>query len=224
VTSPTHTREPQPDPSPGPSTGEGLAWVFALALAGALTLVGCSRTAASGPAPDEAMELVRSAADTAAPERWREELDLAVGGPAFTLARWGGRFAPIPPELQAALKAARGVAVSVSSRSPAPRRQGAPTAAPAPDHATWPSITAACEAAGMDRVVAVVEGDEQIVIWLPRNWNGKSDVTVCVYVEDRGQRVIVGAQLAPEPLLELVESTGALDRTRRRLRQELTVH
>ena len=54
------------------------------------------------------------------------------------------------------------------------------------------------------RVVAVRDGKETVMIYVPRNWSGRGLVDVCIAVCDGNDLILVSAGLRPEPLKELV--------------------
>jgi hypothetical protein len=51
--------------------------------------------------------------------------------------------------------------------------------------------------------VAVHDGDESVMVYLPRKWSLVDEVNVCVAVCDGQQLILISASLRTEPLMKL---------------------
>ena len=112
------------------------------------------------------------------------------------LVRFGLSFAPIEPEAQLAMKAFRGAEVGVyqlrSAMGDSERR------------AVFNQIDQRLTGRGWDRTVAVLEGDDLVMVFVPDKELDLDDDEAFVVVLDGNDRVLVSGRGNLEPIVELV--------------------
>ena len=133
---------------------------------------------------------------------WRQNIGLNIGGGTFCIVRAGLSFVPLEPELQAAIKAARGVEVGIYERASGTKP---------PDGAAILAVAdKVLSARGWERVVGVL-GDENLVsVFIPAGAVLAGKVKCCVLVFDGRQMVMVSARVNAEPLLECLRNQSGL--------------
>lgn len=128
------------------------------------------------------------------PVHSRVQLNL---GPATLLpARFFIRFIKeIPPEARLALSAARRASIGIYSLDTYDR---------AIDPSTFlNSAMKKMEARDWNLAVSVRDGNDTVMVYLPRNWSLDDEIDVCVAVCDGSELILVSAGLRMEPLMEL---------------------
>jgi len=129
---------------------------------------------------------------------WRQHIGLNIGRGTFGVVRTGLSFVPLDPKAQAAIQAARGVEVGIYELSPG---------AKAPDGAAMlAGADKVLNARGWERVVGVLDGEDLVGVYLPREAILAQQVKCCVMVFDGRQMVLVSARANVEPLLECLRN------------------
>jgi hypothetical protein len=130
------------------------------------------------------------------PVRSRVQLNL---GPAVLLpARFFFKFVEeIPPEARLALSAARRVSIGIYSIDT--------DGSGIDQNALLDSATGKMNARDWNLAVSVRDGNEAVMVYLPREWSLEDEVKVWVAVCDRSQLVLVSAGLRVEPLMQLAK-------------------
>lgn len=139
----------------------------------------------------------------------RQEMDRAIDAPlkcqiqinlgplALVPARIITRFIDdIPPEAHLALSATRRASIGVYRVDDA--------ACGDPARALFASTTGQMDGGDWKRVVAVRDGSETVMIYLPRDWTGQGLVDVFIAVCDGDELILISAGLRSDPLKELV--------------------
>jgi len=126
---------------------------------------------------------------------WHKEAEFHVGWLPLALARTTLRFAPVDPEVRLALRALRNAEFSVHAR-----------------HADGPSADRGAmlsdadrvmETRGWERLVGVVEHQDLVLVYVPKNLSSAHDIQACVLVLEPRHLVVASARADLEPLLEL---------------------
>lgn len=182
---------------PASSTSPGrrfLLWTFGFIFVLSL-LFGLAVVRLLGPDRDLAQVRREMARTVESPLRCQIQVNL--GPLALVPARIITRFIDdIPPEAHLALSAARRASIGVYHVDAA--------AADDPAKALFDSTDGHMNESDWTRVLAVRDGDETVMVYLPRDWTGEGDVDVFVAVCDGNDLILVSAGLRPEPLKKLV--------------------
>jgi hypothetical protein len=125
---------------------------------------------------------------------------LNLDGAALGTVRAGLRLADLPPEARLALAAVRQASVGVYALTG--------PAAVIPGQPMIPRVDAAMARRGYERLVAVRDGDETVLVYAPANATGDG-LDVCLAVVDGEDLIVVSARVAMAPLLELIERSGS---------------
>lgn len=127
-----------------------------------------------------------------APDR---RIEFAVRSPVLSLARLGLKFADVPPEARTALASIRGVEVGIYETHGARSRE---------DRAKLlPLAESAMNRRGWDRVVGVVDGENVVAVFMPRNETSPRDVRLAVLVFNPEQTVVATVRGDAVPLANL---------------------
>lgn len=159
---------------------------FALLLL--VLTVGCFR-------PSGNTRALRDAVLAAAGDGWSREIELGVGPLTFSVARGGTRFLDLPDEARTVIRAMRGADVGVY------RYEGA--GRPKVGAAVLRAADRGMAERGWERVVAVLDGDESVSVYTPKEYEAGSQLRLSVVVVDGSEMVIVSARGNPEPLINL---------------------
>jgi hypothetical protein len=171
-----------------------LLWAFGIIFAGSL-LLGLAIVRLLGP--DRDLAQIRREMDRTIHAPLNCRIQLNLGPLALVPARIiTGFIDDIPPEAHLALSATRRASVGIY-RIDGPARDH-------PGEALFASVEAQMDSDDWRRVVAVKDGDETVMIYLPRDWTGRGVVDVLVAVCDGRELVLVSADLRADPLKELV--------------------
>jgi hypothetical protein len=120
----------------------------------------------------------------------------------MALARIGGSFLPIPSEAQVALDTLRGASVGVYRAEPHGRGRELLEAADR-------SLTAR----GWERTVGVIDGEQVVGVYVPRDLTSPRKMRVAVLVQSSDQLVLVTARANLNPLLDWIrKQTGGKSR------------
>lgn len=126
---------------------------------------------------------------------WHKEAEVHVGWFPLALARTALRFAPLDPEVHLALRALRNAEVSVHARH---------ADGPSTDRVAMLSDADRVMAArGWERLVGVVEHQDLVLVYVPKNLSSAHDIQACVLVLEARHLVVASARADLEPLLEL---------------------
>lgn len=170
-----------------------LLWSFGIIFATSLVIaIGVNRLLK----PDRVVSRLHDdfAQSIAVPVRATVQLNLGplVLAPARILI---GLLEDVPPEAQLALSAARRASVGIYSID---------------DNRTAinPNALFECASRSMNgrdwvRVIAVRDGDESVMVYLPRKWSPDDQVNLCVAVCDGRELVLISARLRTGPLATL---------------------
>lgn len=163
--------------------------IAALLVVAAVEVAGVFRLAG------EAREL-RTAMVGSAPGAPQTQVQLTVGPLAFGLTRLAAEcFGEMPPEARQALAAMRSASVGVYTL------ERAPTAA---ERLVMLRTTSERLAAlGWSRLVAVNDGNDTVMVFVPDTWEEGDSVRVCVAVCDGTELVVVSARAGVDPLLKM---------------------
>jgi hypothetical protein len=154
-----------------------------------LGLTGCFRASTDTQALRES--LIKSA-----DAEWDKKVEFGVGGLTLGLVRAGLNFVDLDPEARAALHAAQGADVGVYKLREANTRL---------DHsAMLVAADRAMTGRGWDRMIAVVNPRELVVVYVPAEMSSTTNVKVCLVVLTGGDMIVGSARSNLEPLLELV--------------------
>ena len=129
---------------------------------------------------------------------WRKQIGLNIGDTTLGLARGALLFVKADRDAQTALRAVRGVEVSIYELD---------SKSKAPDCAAM--LNAADKAMsnhGWERVVGVIDGDQMVGVFLPAKITSANRMKCCVAVLDDRKLIVVSAKADLQPLVELVKS------------------
>lgn len=147
--------------------------------------------------PDRDLSQIRREMARTVDTPLRCQIQVNLGPLALVPARIITRFIDdIPPEAHLALSAARRASIGVYHVDAA--------TADDPAKALFDSAEVHMNESDWKRVVAVRDGNETVMVYLPRDWTGQGDVDVFVAVCDGNDLILISAGLRPEPLKELV--------------------
>jgi hypothetical protein len=171
-----------------------LLWAFGIIFAGSL-LLGLAIVRLLGP--DRDLAQIRREMDRTIDAPLNCQIQLNLGPLALVPARIiTGFIDDIPPEAHLALSATRRASVGIYRIDRSARDK--------PAEALFAAVEAQMDADDWRRVVAVKDGNETVMIYLPRDWTGQGVVDVLVAVCDGRELVLVSADLRADPLKELV--------------------
>jgi hypothetical protein len=132
-------------------------------------------------------------------------VQVSAGPVLLGLARGGLSFVKdLPAEARLALSAVRKASVGVYTIDRDGRGERA--------EAMFASAATAMAQRGWERIVAVNDGDTQVMLFAPLRSGGTSAQKVCVAVCDEDKLIVVTGTLRPEPLVEIAEKRGAVAR------------
>ena len=141
--------------------------------------------------------------------QWKKQVEANVGFLPLSVARMILPFTPAPPEAQQALSAIRSVEVSVHEL------RGSK-----PDHARiLRDADEDMRKRGWDRVVAVLENDSAVAIYVTPDSGPGGKVKASVLVVDGNQMIAVTGRANLEPIMDLAMNKaeeGFLSKHRRR--------
>lgn len=127
--------------------------------------------------------------------QFQKRMELSLGRVHCGLIRFGLGFAPLPDEVGVAVASLKAAEVAVYELH-------------GKDHgaARTECFVAADEVMskrGWERLVGVVDRDQLVMIFVPREVRSEGDLRFCLAVQDRLQLVVVSARTDLEPLLAL---------------------
>jgi hypothetical protein len=127
-----------------------------------------------------------------------KKIELSAGALTFYALRAGLSFAPLPPEAQSALRAARGAEVGVYELG---------RGSDARDYAAiLTRADVAMAARGWERMVGLAREREMLAVYVPEGQSSPSNVRACIAVVQGKELVIVSARSNLDPLLELASA------------------
>lgn len=175
-----------------------LGILASVALTGVLTLV--LALVLSLRMGGEARTL-RRAVFAATPDAWEPQLEIGVGRLPAWIARTGVKLADphldLPTEALAGIASFRSADVGIYHRN-----ASAPTASKTE---TLAHVDAAMTARDWEPVVSVHDGQETVLVFLPKDLHSLRDARACVFVMQKDQLVIVSARLDLDPLIGLIQ-------------------
>jgi len=125
---------------------------------------------------------------------WRKQIALNVGGLTIGAARAGLSFARLPEEARVVLAAVRGVDFGVYQL---------PVGAKSPDFtAMMNAAERVMTARGWETLVRVMDGEDLVMICVPRSASSDKVLKCCVMVVDGDQLVIASAKADLGPLIQ----------------------
>lgn len=125
---------------------------------------------------------------------WRKQIALNVGGLTFGAARAGLSLAQIPEEARMALATVRGVDFGVYHL---------PAGAKSPDFtAMMNAAERVMTARGWETLVRVMDGEDLVMVCVPRSASSDKVLNCCVMVVDGDQLVIASAKADLGPLIQ----------------------
>jgi hypothetical protein len=139
---------------------------------------------------------LRSGLIKASGAEWRQQFAFNVGGLTCGAVRSGLSFVNLNQEARAAAQTVRGVEVSILRLSSGERP---------PDRATMlGAADSAMNRRGWDRVVAVLDGDDMVAVYVSSKTTSCSRIECCVVVFDGEQMILASARANLQPLLDCV--------------------
>lgn len=173
-----------------------LAWLAAfmgamvfLVLAVAVGLAGILR-------PSREVANLRETVWRSSPDRWEKEIELGVGPVILGLARAGLAFVDLEPEVRTALRAVRAASVGIYRLEGTGRSR---------DGAVWmEEVDARMTRRGWERALAVLDGHECVMAYVPAKIRSTENLKVCVLVLEGEQMVVTSVRANPKPLMELL--------------------
>ena len=139
---------------------------------------------------------LRSGLIKASGAEWRQQFAFNVGGLTCGAVRSGLSFVNLNQEARAAAQTVRGVEVSILRLSSGERP---------PDRATMlGAADSAMNGRGWDRVVAVLDGDDMVAVYVSSKTTSCSRIECCVVVFDGEQMIVAAARANLQPLLDCV--------------------
>lgn len=189
-------------PPQGTARASGFGWpqlLLAALLAVIAALVsGCGGAGGPpGPDPTAAVERLRDVAERVAPGAWHDEMDVRVGGPAFTLARLGAGLADVDPRVREVLAAARSATARTAHRT------GQRAARPDEAARLLTETASSLATLGWRRVAAVMDGRQVVCVFVGGDPRPDEELSCSVLFQDAGEMVVVGMRIAPAPLERL---------------------
>lgn len=129
---------------------------------------------------------------------WQQNIGLNIGSPTLSLIRAGLSLAPLDAQARAAVQTVRGVEVGIYELT---------GGAKPPDCAAMlAAADTVLNARGWERVVGVLDGEELVSVYVPRETIVARQVKCCVLVFDGQQMVLVSARADVEPLWECLRN------------------
>lgn len=126
--------------------------------------------------------------------RCEKKIELSIGPGVFGAARLGISFLDVEPEIRAALSSVRALTVGVyelQNRGTPPSKTG-----------LLASADQAMDEQGWERMIVVMNRDELIAIYTPRDTTDTEEIELCLAVVNHHEMVIVSGRADPTPLLE----------------------
>ncbi|MCF7764044.1 MAG: hypothetical protein K9N62_10260 [Verrucomicrobia bacterium] len=126
--------------------------------------------------------------------RCQKKIELSIGPGVFGAARLGISFLDVEPEIRAALGSVRALTVGVyelQNRGTPPSKTG-----------LLASADQAMDEHGWERMIVVMNRDELIAIYTPRDTTDTGEIELCLAVVHHHEIVIVSGRADPTPLLE----------------------
>lgn len=132
-------------------------------------------------------------------------VQVSAGPVLLSAVRAGlGFVKDMPDEARLALRAVRKASVGVYTIDADGREERA--------HAMFASASAVMARRGWERVVAVNDGDTQVMVFAPTRSGWTSAQKVCVAVCDDDKLIVVTGTIRPEPLMEIAARREAVAR------------
>ena len=182
-----------------PPARRGWLWlILAIILLPLIPLGGLALGVASYFHLSSDTRALRNELTRASGTEWRKQIGLNIGDTTLGIARGALLFVKADREAQTALRAVRGVEVGIyemTSRSKAP------------DPAVM--LNAADKAMsnrGWERVVAVVDNEQMVAVFLPAKITSANRMKCCVAVLDDRRLIVVSAKADLQPLVEFAKS------------------
>ncbi len=138
---------------------------------------------------------LRQAVMTATPGTWHKKIALRLGGFTTGLLRQGSQLFNLPREARAALDAVHGGEVGIyrlQRDGGLPKRNG-----------LLPRADKLMRARGWERLVGVIEHNQVVAIYLPREKMTSRRVQFCLFVFQEDDLIIASARGNLEPLLAI---------------------
>jgi hypothetical protein len=132
----------------------------------------------------------------AAAAPWEKKLEVNVGTWTVGLAQIGLLFARLEPRAKTALRCIRAGEVGIYQFNEHGGRINRPAMLSAADKAM--------DGRGWDRLVGVVNSEDLVAVYVPRNLPSATDLKVCVAVIDDGRLILASARSNLDPLIELI--------------------
>lgn len=192
-----------PNQAPVHASRKGLRWWqwllaiggagFALLITAAVNVVTLTRDAAA--LRNEIVASLESGSTTT--------VQVSAGPLLLSLVRGGMHFVDdVPEEARAALQAVRKASVGVYTIDAGEHSRRA--------EEIFASAETTMARRGWTRVVAVNDGDTQVLVFAPVNSEWTGTQKVCVAVCDEDKLIVVSGTIRPEPLMEIARRRGGV--------------
>lgn len=188
-----------------PAPRKRFRWLLWMAVTGAACVVLLAIAVANVVTPTRDAAVLRDEIVAALETKSKTNVQVSAGPVLLGLVRGGiGFVKDVPDEARMALRAVRKASVGVYTVDADERGERA--------HAMFASTQAAMARRGWERVVAVNDGDTQVMVFAPSRSGWTSAQKVCVAVRDGDKLVVVTGTIRPEPLAEIVTRRGVVGR------------
>ncbi len=177
-------------------------WLLALAAAG-VALLAIAVVNAVTLTRDAVV--LRDEVVAALARKSKVKVQVSAGPLLLSAVRSGLSFVKdMPDDARMALRAVRNASVGVYTIDAGGREERAPE--------MFASAAAVMERRGWERVVAVSDGDTQVLVFAPARGGWTGAQKVCVAVCDDDKLVVVTGTIGPEPLMDIAARRGAVAR------------
>ena len=173
-------------------------WLWGLVAVPPLLLLCLALGIANGFRQTSDLRALRRDMESRAGVNWQRQISVHAGALTLDAMRLALRPVRMDAKARTGLEAVRGADVGVYHLS---------AGAAAPDRVALLSAADECMAGrGWDRVVAVLDKQAMVAVYMPRKMCSSQKLSCCVVVQHQCQLVLVSARVNPEALVELALS------------------